>query len=239
MLTVVISLVISFGMSIAITPSKAFANSDNHESIQDFSRIYQTIRQDIENKLDGHLHQAKIEINEVSSRLQLKRCQSEITIRDRRPEKKSGRKTYEVRCEEPQWQFYVTAQITGKLPVVKTTRSILEQAVIGKEDVKIDYIPYNRVRRNTIVDLDTVIGMRTKRAIGPDSTLTARQLQPPYLVFEEQPVNIVTEIGNIHVESAGMALKDGTLNQQVPVRNLSSDTVIKGIVIAPNTVKVP
>ncbi|KUJ71714.1 flagellar biosynthesis protein FlgA [Thiomicrospira sp. WB1] len=226
-------------MVTALPSSKAFANSDNSQAVQDFSRIYQAIRSDIETKLDGHLHQAKIDISEVSSRLKLDRCQSEITIRDRRPEKKAGRKTYEVRCESPQWQFYVTAQITGKLPVVKTTRAILKQAVIREQDVKIDYIPYNRVRRDTIIDLETVVGMRAKRAIGPNSTLTARQLQPPYLVFEDQPVNIVTEIGNIRVESAGMALKSATLNQQVPVRNLSSDTVIKGIVIAPNTVKVP
>lgn len=220
-------------------PSKGLANSEKATQFQAFDRIYQTIRQDIENKLAGHLHQAEIEINQVSQRLQLAPCQSDITIKDRRPEKMAGRKTYEVRCQSPNWQFYVTAQISGKLPVVKTTRAILKQAVIDASDVTLDYVPYNRVRRNTIVKLDTVIGMRAKRAIGPNETLNARQLQPPYLVFEDQPVNLITRIGNIQVESAGLALDNATLHQQVKVRNLSSESIVKGVVIGPNQVEVP
>jgi len=220
-------------------PSKGFANSDKAPAFQSFDRVYETIRQDLENKLSGHLHQAEIEINQVSQRLQLPSCQSDITIKDRRPEKMAGRKTYEVRCQTPSWQFYVTAQISGKLPVVKTTRAILKQAVIDASDVTVEYVPYNRVRRNTIVKLDTVIGMRAKRAIGPNETLNARQLQPPYLVFEDQPVNLITRIGNIQVESAGLALDNATLHQQVKVRNLSSESVVKGVVIGPNQVEVP
>jgi flagella basal body P-ring formation protein FlgA len=81
--------------------------------------------------------------------------------------------------------------------------------------------------------------MRAKRAIPPNTILKVRQLQPPYMVFEDNNVTIITRVGNIKVKSLGIALKNGVKNQQIPVRNLSSQKIVKGIVIAPNTVVIP
>jgi len=200
--------------------------------------VYQQVLAQLKQKADQKVFNARIEVRELSDRLQLPRCKTPVTIEDKSPEKFFGRMTFEANCEEPAWKIYITAFVEGDLPAVITTKAILDQAVITKEDIKLVYLPYKSVRKGTLVQVESAVGMRAKRGIAPNTLLTVRQLQPPYLVFKGNRVKIVTKIGSIQVRSIGTALESGTLNQQITVKNLSSKKEIKGTVIAPNTVSV-
>nr|WP_278165700.1 flagellar basal body P-ring formation chaperone FlgA [Hydrogenovibrio sp. 3SP14C1] len=197
------------------------------------------VRSHLKQKTDQKVYNAQIDIREFSRRLQLPKCQGTLILEDKAPEKLYGRMTLRLVCPAPEWKVYVTATVEGDVPVVMTTKAILKQAVINKDDVKLELVPYQKTKTGALIDIESAIGMRAKRGISPNSILTVRQLQPPYLVLEDNNVTIITYIGNIKVESVGKALKDGVKNQQVPVENLSSKKIVKGIVIAPNTVLVP
>ena len=69
--------------------------------------------------------------------------------------------------------------------------------------------------------------------------LKVRDLQPPYLVFKNKNVTLVSKIGDIEVKTKGKSLKNGVKGQQVPVENLSSKKILNGIVIAPNKILIP
>ncbi|MDX1795849.1 MAG: flagellar basal body P-ring formation chaperone FlgA [Hydrogenovibrio sp.] len=193
----------------------------------------------LKQKVDQKLKNPVITVNPVSNRLHLGLCQNPVKLEDKTPDKIAGRVSLKLSCSQPEWKLYVTASIDGQLPVIVSTRGILRETTIKASDVKQVYLSYRKVRRGAMTHLNNVIGMRAKRSIPPNKIITIRFLQPPYLVFKDQPIKIVTYAGEIKVETAGIALENGTKQQQIPIRNASSKKVIKGIVIAPNTVWVP
>lgn len=207
-------------------------------SLHPMKEVYQQALALIKQKTDQKVFNAKIEVRELSERLQLPLCETAPTLEDKSADKIFGRMTFEAKCEQPSWKIYITAIVEGDLPAVVTTKAILKQAVIKEEDIKLAYLPYQNIRKGTLIQIESAIGMRAKRGIAPNTLLTVQQLQPPYLVFKGNRVKIVTQIGSIQVRSMGTALESGTLNQQISVRNLSSERELKGTVIAPNTVSV-
>ncbi len=225
-----IFLLILFAQKIAAQPATS--------ALQPMEKIYQQTLELIKQKTDQKVFNPKIEVRKLSDRLQLPQCETPVSLEDRAPDKIFGRMTFEAACSNPSWKIYITAVVDGDLPAVMTTKVILKQAVIKREDVELVYLPYRKIRRGTLVQLDSAIGMRAKRGIAANSLLTVQQLQPPYLVFKGNRVKIVSQIGSIQVRSIGTALESGTLNQQITVKNDSSEKEIKGIVIAPNTVSV-
>lgn len=220
----------------SLTQASQNGSKAEHQSMQ---ALYDMVLNHLKQKTDQKVHNATFDIMEFSDRLRLSRCQEPLELEDKAPEKIYGRMTFKLQCPNPEWKIFVTATVEGDLPVVISTKGILKQAVIQPGDVKRVFMPYQKVRRGALIDAERAVGMRAKRAIPPNTILTVRQLQPPYLVFEDNNVTIITRVGHIKVKSIGVALKNGVKNQQIPVRNLSSKKVVKGIVIAPNTVEVP
>ncbi|KUJ76089.1 flagellar biosynthesis protein FlgA [Thiomicrospira sp. XS5] len=201
--------------------------------------LYDMVLKHLKQKTDQKIHNPTYDIRKFSDRLRLPRCQEPLELEDKAPQKTFGRMTFKLQCPDPEWKIFVTATVEGDLPVVISTKGILKQAVIQPGDVKQVFMPYQKVRRGALINVDRAVGMRAKRAIPPNTILKVRQLQPPYMVFEDNNVTIITRVGNIKVKSLGIALKNGVKNQQIPVRNLSSQKIVKGIVIAPNTVVIP
>lgn len=215
------------------------ASQDTNPSYQVTSDLEKQVYDFIKQKVDQKLKDPKIDINPVSDQLHLGHCQKPISLEDKTPDKFAGRMSFKLSCALPKWRLYITATVDGNVPVIIATHGILRQATIKSSDIQQVYVPYRQSKRDAMTHLKGVLGMRAKRGIAPNTIITVRMLQPPYLVFKNQPIKIMTYAGNIKVETEGLALESGTNRQQIPVRNLSSKKIIKGIVIAPNTVWIP
>jgi len=225
-------------LMLLLTPLTGQATPQNTSFIS-HQVLYKMVQEHLKQKTDQKLFNVKIRTQKISKYIKLKTCTDPITLLDKDPIKVTGRVTLKLSCEQPRWKIYITSTISGDLPVVMTTHTLLKRATITPSDVVQTYVPYQKVRGNAITNLNSVIGNRTKRAIGPHKILTPRLIQPPYWVFKGQQVTIQTSIGSIMIKTKGTALKDGVNQEQVPIRNNSSKKIIKGIVIAPNTVWVP
>ena len=212
-------------------------NRSSH--IQAHNEIYTLVSEHLKQKTDQKIFNASFEIKKLSNKLILPKCESPLTLKDRNPGSVSGRVTLSVSCDQPTWRVFVPVVITGKLPVIISTKGIPKQAVIKEEDVKRVLLPYKNIPKGHLIDVNTVIGMRTTKAVPPNKVLRIKDLQPPFWVFKNQQVTIITRIGGIAVKAVGTALKNGVEQEQVPVKNASSQKRIKGIVIAPNTVLIP
>ncbi len=210
-----------------------------NSSLQDHNEIYTQVTNYLKQKLDQKIFDYSIELKKLNPTLQLGQCQAPLILKDRNPNTFAGRITISLSCSNPTWRIFVPAIITGKLPVIISTKGIPKQAVLKEGDVKKILLPYKQVPKGHLINPQTAIGMRTIKAIPPNSVLKIKDLQPAYWVIKNQPVNIITRIAGIEVKTTGMALKSGIEHAHIPVKNLSSQKVIKGIVIAPNTVLIP
>lgn len=225
--------------SLTIAELSSANNSAATPEKQSMQAIHQLVLNHIKQKADQNIFEPEFKIRELSSRLNLKKCQSPLTIDDRNPTKGVGRMTIGVSCEQPKWRIYVPAEIKGKLPIIYSSRAILRGKMIDEQDIRRELISHNRVPPGAIVKKESVIGMRAKRPISANSVIKVHSLQPPYWVYKNQSVNIITRIGSIEVRSQGVSQKSAVEGEQVPVRNSKTEKLIKGIVIAPNTVLVP
>lgn len=231
------SLFISFSLLFS-TSALAEATADNgaHQSLDE---VHEQALTFLKQKIDQKLLEPKIRLKKLNPRVQLPRCQTPLELIDRTPTKLAGRTTLGVKCHQPNWQTFISAHIDGKLPVVVSTQGILKRVVIKPSHVTLKNVHYKSVPSDALISIENVLGMRTKKTISPNSVITLRSLQPPYMVLKNQPVSILTKIGEVEIHAKGVALEDGVENQRVDIKNISSQKTIKGIVIAPNTVVVP
>lgn len=215
------------------------AEAPQKEPYQELETIHQQVLEYIKQKADQKVYEPQFKIRKLSQRLKLPKCQTELQLEDRNPENSVGRMTIGVQCQTPKWRIYVPAEIKGKLPLVQTTKAILKGESISPDDIEVKLVPHNQIPNGAAIKPESLIGMRSLRSLSANSVIKVRYLQPPYWVFKNQNVNILTRIGNIEVTTVGIALKDAVEGEQVAVKNLKSQKVIKGIVIAPNTVLIP
>lgn len=208
-------------------------------SYQSHDSLYQLVLNHLKQKTDQKLFNADFQLQTLSRHINFPQCQTPLNLRDRTPEKITGRNTFQITCAAPEWKVTVSATISGDLPVIIATQGILQQAMIKPEDVQRILVPHKRVRRGGFTQVEQVIGLRAKRSMGPNTILTVRLVQPPYWAFKDKKVTLVTQVGNIKIETKGIALKSGVEQEQIPVKNLSSKKTVKGIIIAPNTVWIP
>lgn len=206
---------------------------------QAHSEIYEQVTDHVKQKADQKVFEPQIQIRKLSVSLKLARCITPLELKDRNPNKSVGRMTIGVICSQPKWQIYIPVTVDGKLPAIISTKGILKLAVIKPEDVKKVLLPYKKRPRGSAENIDTVVGMRATRAIPPNKVIKIRELLAPYWVFKNQEVTLISRIGSIEVKAKGVALENGVEQEQVSVRNLSSQKEIKGIVIAPNTILIP
>lgn len=231
-------------LGIVISLLNLFWSCASHAQAQDDAfqsneSLYQLVQNYLKQKTDQHLHNARFDVQTLSRHIHFKACKTQPELQDKNPTNVTGRQTFNVSCAEPEWSIYMTATIEGDLPVVISTQGILKQAVIKDSDVRLALIPYQKVRRGSLTKLENVIGNRAKRAIAPNKIVSIRDVEPPYWVFKDRPVVLVSEVGEIRIETKGIALDNAVEQSQVSVRNLSSQKTLKGIVVAPNTVWIP
>ncbi len=206
---------------------------------QPHSELYFQVSEYLKQKSDQKIFEPEFELKKLSTNVTLPKCQTELILKDRNPTTYAGRITLSLSCEQPTWRIFIPVTISGKLPVVVSTKGILKQAVIKEGDVVKTLVPYQKAPKGHLIDIKTAIGMRAKKAISPNKILKITDLQPAFWVFKNQQVTLITRIGNIEVKAKGTALKNGVESEQVPVKNASSKKTLKGIVIAPNTVFIP
>lgn len=206
---------------------------------QPLDALHNQVLEFVKQKIDQHIYESEITLKKLSPTLPLPLCSSELELTDRNPNDYAGRMTIGVSCPQPVWRVFVPVVVDGKLPAIMATQAIAKEAVIKVDDVEQVLTHYKNVQKGSLIHLENAIGMRTKKAIGPRSILKINDLQPPYWVIKNQQVSIITYIGTIEVETTGVALGDAVEQQSVDVKNATSETTLKGIVIAPNTVLIP
>ena len=230
---------VSFGLVLGLFFTLSAHSAYENAAFQSPESLYQLVLDYLKQKTDQQLFNVKIEIQPLSKHLKFQQCTNTPDLLDKNPTDLAGRNTFKVSCENPSWSIYMTAKVEGDLPVIKSTQGILKSAVIKEDDIAKVLVPYQKVKRGSFTQFQSVLGFRAKKNISPNTIITLKDVQPPYWVFKDKPVNLITHIGDISIETKGVALSDAVEQEQVTVKNLSSQKQVKGIVIAPNTVWIP
>ena len=181
----------------------------------------------------------EIQVNPLDPRLRLAACDSDLTQSLESPAQPVGRVTVRVSCEgSTPWAVFVPAQVRIFRPVVVVKTALKRDSIIGAGDVALVEQDVSLLNRGYVTEVEQVIGRKLTRATRTDQVLTPAMLQLAEAVRRGDQVVISARSGGINVRMQGEALSGGTLGQQISVRNLTSQRVIRARVAGPGQVEV-
>ena len=181
----------------------------------------------------------EIQVNPLDPRLRLAACDSNLTQSLESPAQPVGRVTVRVSCEgSTPWTVFVPAQVRIFRPVVVVKTAFRRDSIIGAGDVALVEQDVSLLNRGYVAEVEQVIGRKLTRATRTDQVLTPAMLQLAEAVRRGDQVVISARSGGINVRMQGEALSGGTLGQQISVRNLTSQRVIRARVTGPGQVEV-
>ena len=169
----------------------------------------------------------------------LTQCDKELTASLESPAQPIGRVTVKVRCEGTlPWTVYVPAQVHLFRQVVIVKRPLKRASIIGEDDVYMAERDISQMPQGFMTSIDDAIGQKVTRQMINDQVLTPLQLEQAEVIRKGDQVIITAKSGTLQVRMPGEALSDGGMSEQIRVRNLNSQRVIKARVTAPGQVEV-
>lgn len=187
----------------------------------------------------GHIEgRYEIEVNPLDPRLRLAHCDKDLTATLQSPAQPMGRVTVRVRCEgRSPWTLYVPAQVKLFRDVVTVAHPLKRGTVIDYPDVTLRERDVSSINQGYITAVELVVGQKLLRPVVTDQVLTLTYLEQAAAVRKGDQVIITARSGTLSVKMPGEALSDGGLSEQIRVKNLNSNRVIKARVTSPGQVE--
>ncbi|HEF4763067.1 TPA: flagellar basal body P-ring formation protein FlgA [Pseudomonas putida] len=181
----------------------------------------------------------EIQVNQLDPRLRMPMCDKELTASLESPAKPLGRVTVKVRCEgSSPWTVFVPAQVRLFRDVVTTSRPLRRAGIVEPEDVILRERDISAINQGYLTSLDQAIGQRLTRPMVADQVITLVHLEQAEVIRKGDQVVITARSGTLSVRMPGEALANGGMSEQIRVKNLNSQRVIKAQVTAPGQVEV-
>nr|WP_262410559.1 flagellar basal body P-ring formation chaperone FlgA [Pseudomonas alcaligenes] len=181
----------------------------------------------------------EISVNPIDPRLRLAACDNDLTQSLENSAQPVGRVTVKVSCEgSTPWTVFIPAQVHLFQPVVVSTRPLRRDELIGPNDVALIEQDTGALGRGYLTATELVVGRKMTRPLRAGQALTPALLELAELIKRGDQVVISARSGGINVRMPGEALSGGTLGQQISVRNLGSQRVIKARIAGSGQVEV-
>lgn len=180
----------------------------------------------------------KFEIEALDKRLRLAKCEAPLQT-EIRGNQRIGRINIKVSCDSSAtWTIYVPASIQVFQKIVVASAALAPGTQLAPHHMHIAEVDITRIRGQYFSTEEDAIGMKVKRAIGPGSTLTKEQLEPPIVIKKGDSVVVSASTGMMAVKTTAVALSDGREGEQISVKNRRSQRVIEAQVVGPGQVKI-
>ena len=208
--------------------SLAFGQTMNREQLQDF--VVQFLENNILLPTQGKM---TVSVSSIDPRIIIKPCLSSLVANI--PQNHNGRNVnVKINCNDPTpWYLFIPARIKMVVPVVVAKSIISKGSRVDESNVIIEYRETRRIRGETLDDTTIVIGTRAKRKLSAGAILTKKNI---CFVCKGSHVTIIAKSDTLTIKTAGIALKDGGIGEQIRVKNESSGRTVTGRVSAINKV---
>jgi len=110
--------------------------------------------------------------------------------------------------------------------------------IVTKEDLHLEKLDTSKLKTGYITDIDTVVGLETRRTLQNGTPLNSYMLDKPIIIKQLAMINIMSNVNGIVVKTSGQALQDGREGNVIRVKNISSNKVVVGKVIDGSTVEI-
>lgn len=167
-----------------------------------------------------------LEAAHIDSRLKVSACDSGYDLSTSGSAKSSG-VTVLVKCPEEGWQVYVPVRSTITVPLVITKLPIARGQLITANDLAIESIEQRAYRRQGFYSFEAIVGSKSKRALRVGQVIERKDV---CAVCRGDTVVINANMGEMTITTRGEAMRDGSVGEQVKVKNSKSQRIIDATV---------
>jgi flagella basal body P-ring formation protein FlgA len=205
---------------------------------QSLSAIQDTVVHFIEANIDTSQDYA-IHVNKLDSRLKLPKCTIPLEAYSNNDRFDAGVLSIGVRCNGQQkWALYNSAKLTFYQQVLVLKRSLKRNSLVDADNVVLKKYPSTKIRRGYFTQYQQIKNQLTTRNIRAGTILQPAHLSTPKLIKKGQQVIIHASSSAISIKMPGRALMDGSLGQQIRIKNSKSKKIIEGTVVKAGIVSV-
>lgn len=185
--------------------------------------------------------QARIAVDELDPRLRLPACVEALEASFAAGARPTGRTNVAVRCRAPRpWLVYVPATIHSLDKVVVSKRPLTRGVTLTPDDIVLaERENVGGMSAATLRNFDQAVGQQLTRNVVEGAALTADMVSPPLLVRRGAHVVIRARAQDFEVSMPGTALSDAKEGGRVRVKNVNSQRIVEGYVMADGSVQVP
>lgn len=181
----------------------------------------------------------EVSINRLDPRLRLPECDQALSVRLESPAQPIGRVTTRVRCDgSTPWTVFVPGEVRLYREVLILTRPMKRMSVIKASDIAVVERDVGQLNQSYLTDISQAVGKKLTRQMPSEQVLAPNNLEVAEAIRKGDQVVISARSATINVRMPGEALSNGAPGEQIQVRNLRSQRVIKARVIAPGQVEV-
>jgi len=212
-------------------PARAESTTQSLEAIRDAARQYvEALHKDASSNI-------VVDPGYIDSRLRLAKCDVPLQASSAGVTRRNADTSVKVQCPGS-WRLFVPVKVKFQTSVVVLEAPVARGSVLQARHLATRVRDVSRLAHGYYQQPAQAIGQVMRRPGVPGTVLTPSMLEPAVMVRKGQTVRLVVSARSFQVNASGRALEDAVEGQRLQVRNLSSERIIEGVVIGPETVEI-
>lgn len=123
----------------------------------------------------------------------------------------------------------------AEVPVLKSR--LRSDEIISADDIEMKKMGFNRLRKDTILAAEQLIGKTPYRTISPGRAIRKAEIVTPPSVHKNETVTMQYHMAGLEIRALGEALESGAEGDMIRVRNTDSNVVIHAKINGPGMVE--
>lgn len=186
--------------------------------------------------IESEHYEYNVQVQAAAANLDL--CPRAPSI-DWRSQPLSSRMTPKISCEDLGWQLFVPITLSIRQPVVVAATPLTRGQRLSTTDVEVRMEDIGTLRMGYFHQPEEVDGYQVARNLRQGDVINAYVVEAPTLVKRGDRVVILAHSGGLTVRTLGEAMRDGQAGRQIPVRNLSSRSIVHAYIRDRGVVEIP
>lgn len=183
--------------------------------------------------------QTQITVLPIDSRLRLAQCGSRLTAQLPAGTTLAARATVGVTCAGPtHWSVYVPVVVESRISVLVLRHAVARDARLSADDVAVETRRTAGTAAAYLTAVTELAGRTVRRPLPIGTALSVEMFAADTVIHRGQEVTLVAGGGPIEIRAAGRAMMDAAAGARIQVQNLSSLTVVEGVVESADVVRV-
>jgi len=181
----------------------------------------------------------QITVQPIDPRLRLAQCGSALSAQLPPGSNLAARATVGVSCAGPtHWSVYVSVLVESRIAVLVLRHAVARDTRLTAEDVTLETRRTAGTAAAYLASVAELTGRTVRRPLALGTALTVDMFSADMVIHRGQEVTLVAGGASMEIRATGRALMDAPAGARVQVQNLSSMTVVEGVVESADVVRV-